>query len=124
MNSSRPTTSVDQLTVPSTELSHRWSARFRVPRQQMAHFRESPALTAGMITFASLSVDWASALGRYLGARIGPGLEVPRRPLRNPRRVFPENSDAENQHILRALWNNLGRSAADFMRTLSSVEWR
>lgn len=90
----------------------------------MAHFGEPPALTAGMITCASLSGERSSALGRYSGARIGPGLEVPRRPLRNPRGVFPENSDAENQHILRALWNNLGRPVADFMHTLSSVEWR
>jgi Kdo2-lipid IVA lauroyltransferase/acyltransferase len=53
-------------------------------------------------------------LGGYIGRLIGPRLGVSRRALGNLRRAMPENSDGENRRILCGMWDNLGRSVAEY----------
>jgi KDO2-lipid IV(A) lauroyltransferase len=61
-----------------------------------------------------LPVDAASNLGGFIGRHIGPRLPVSARARRNLRLVFPEKSAAEMDHILRGMWDNLGRVAAEY----------
>ncbi|HZB91563.1 MAG TPA: lauroyl acyltransferase [Stellaceae bacterium] len=69
---------------------------------------------AVMRMFACLPVDWASALGGYIGRMLGPKLGASRRALDNLRRAMPENTDGENRRIILGMWDNLGRSVAEY----------
>jgi KDO2-lipid IV(A) lauroyltransferase len=92
----------------------RWSERLREARSQAADLAEATALLAVMTMFACLPVDWASRLGGLIGRTAGPRLGLSRRALRNLRKAMPENSEAENRRILRAMWDNLCRTMAEF----------
>ncbi len=64
--------------------------------------------------FGALPIDAASNLGGWLGRSFGPHLWVSRRAYRNLRRVFPDMPKVEQARIVRAMWDNLGRVAAEF----------
>lgn len=64
--------------------------------------------------FGALPLDVASALGGWLGRRIGPWLSAHRIAERNLRHALPELGDAEVKRILGAMWDNLGRVAGEF----------
>jgi len=64
--------------------------------------------------FGLLPVDWASALGGWLGRTIGPRLGISRRAIKNLRCALPGNSDDEYRRIVHGMWDNLGRSVAEF----------
>jgi len=61
-----------------------------------------------------LPLDAASALGGALVRRLGPRLGVSNRARRNLRAALPELSAAQTEAILRGMWNNLGRVAAEY----------
>jgi len=61
-----------------------------------------------------LSVDRASALGGFVTRRIGPRLAVHRVGQRNLAAAFPEKSHAEIERILAGVWDNLGRTGAEY----------
>ena len=67
-----------------------------------------------LAAFGALPVDRASAIGGWLGRTIGPRLGISRRAFKNLRRAMPANSDAENRRIVDGMWDNLGRSVAEF----------
>jgi KDO2-lipid IV(A) lauroyltransferase len=64
--------------------------------------------------FGLLPLDCASAVGGALARRIGPFLGVTRHARRNIRRAFPELSEAETADLIRGMWSNLGRVAAEY----------
>lgn len=64
--------------------------------------------------FKLLPLDMASAVGGRLGRTVGPFLPVTKRARRNLARVFPEKSKREIRAIVRGMWDNLGRVAAEF----------
>lgn len=92
----------------------RWISRYRQGRRRLVHLAEAVLLLGVMAGFASLPLDWASALGGSIGRGIGPWLGISRRALRNLTRAFPENGAFENRRILRGMWDNLGRSVAEY----------
>jgi KDO2-lipid IV(A) lauroyltransferase len=61
-----------------------------------------------------LPVDWASALGGWIGRTLGPRMGQNRKALRNLARAMPENSPEENRRIIRGMWDNLGRVVAEY----------
>jgi KDO2-lipid IV(A) lauroyltransferase len=61
-----------------------------------------------------LPLDAASALGGMLARRIGPRLGVSNRARRNLRAALPELSTTQIEKILRDMWDNLGRVAAEY----------
>src|SRR5262249_6587879 len=61
-----------------------------------------------------LPLDWASALGGFVTRTIGPHLPVSRIGRRNLAAAFPEKSPAEIERILRGVWDNLGRTGAEY----------
>ncbi|MGH6980837.1 MAG: lysophospholipid acyltransferase family protein, partial [Stellaceae bacterium] len=67
-----------------------------------------------MAVFRCLPIDLASGLGGWLGTAIGPRLGISRRALKNLGLALPQNSDAQNRKILRGMWDNLGRSMAEY----------
>src|ERR1700730_16714490 len=69
-------------------------------------------------------LDAASAVGGMLARRIGPRLGVSNRARRNLRAALPELSAAQIAAILRGMWDNLGRVAAEYphLRTIRVVD--
>lgn len=61
-----------------------------------------------------LPINMASGLGGWLGRILGPHLSVSSRAVRNLTDAFPEKSKAEIAAIVRAMWDNLGRVAAEY----------
>jgi KDO2-lipid IV(A) lauroyltransferase len=61
-----------------------------------------------------LPLDLASAVGGAIARLIGPRLAVTRRALRNLDLVLPHLSDAERRGVIREMWDNLGRVAAEY----------
>jgi KDO2-lipid IV(A) lauroyltransferase len=61
-----------------------------------------------------LPIDAASGVGGFLGRTLGPKLPRTRQADRNLRLAFPEKSDPERADIIRGMWENLGRVAAEY----------
>jgi KDO2-lipid IV(A) lauroyltransferase len=64
--------------------------------------------------FGLMPVDLASALGEWIGRTIGYRLSITRRARHNLARAYPEMGSAEREDLLRRMWGNLGRTAAEF----------
>lgn len=64
--------------------------------------------------FRILPIDMASALGGWLSRSIGPHLGITERAVKNLRAAFPEKSEADIAAIVRGMWDNLGRVAAEY----------
>jgi KDO2-lipid IV(A) lauroyltransferase len=64
--------------------------------------------------FGLLPLDRASALGGALARAIGPRLGLSKRARLNLRRALPELDAAETEAIIRGMWDNLGRVAAEY----------
>jgi KDO2-lipid IV(A) lauroyltransferase len=62
----------------------------------------------------ALPVDWASALGGWIGRTIVSRMAMTRKAARNLARAFPANSAAENRRILLGMCDNLGRVVAEY----------
>ncbi len=83
-------------------------------RRSVAHAAEVTGLLAVMALFACIPVDWASELGGMIGRVIGPRLRITRRAMKNLERIMPSNSERENWAVVRDMWDNLGRSMAEY----------
>lgn len=75
---------------------------------------ELMAVGGALGVFACLPVDLASALGGFLARLIGPRVGASRRVLRSLERAMPEHDTATNRRILSEMWDNLGRSVAEY----------
>jgi KDO2-lipid IV(A) lauroyltransferase len=64
--------------------------------------------------FRVLPLDAASALGGAVARWIGPLVGISKRARRNLRAALPELSAAEIATIVRGMWDNLGRVAAEY----------
>jgi len=64
--------------------------------------------------FRLLPVAWASAVGGFLARNIGPRLGISRRARQHLRRALPDLDDAAVERIVRGMWDNLGRVAAEY----------
>jgi Kdo2-lipid IVA lauroyltransferase/acyltransferase len=71
---------------------------------------------AGLVlaAFRLLPIDAASAVGGALARWLGPLFGVSKRARRNLHAAFPELPDAEIETIVRGMWDNLGRVAAEY----------
>jgi KDO2-lipid IV(A) lauroyltransferase len=64
--------------------------------------------------FWVLGLERASALGGWIGRSIGPKLSVSRRAHRNLKLAMPELTRAEREAIVYKMWDNLGRTFAEY----------
>ena len=62
----------------------------------------------------ALPLDAASALGGWLARHIGPRLGISARARRNLAAALPELAAGELERVLRRMWDNLGRVAAEY----------
>lgn len=78
------------------------------------HPIQAAAAIVTYTVFRVLPIDLASALGGWLASTFGPFLPVSKRAVRNLANAYPEKSPAEIKAIVRAMWDNLGRVAAEY----------
>jgi KDO2-lipid IV(A) lauroyltransferase len=64
--------------------------------------------------FGLLPPAAASGVGGFLGRLVGPRLAASRKAYKNLALVFPDKSRAEQQAIVREMWENLGRVMAEY----------
>ena len=79
-----------------------------------SHRIEAWAAAAAFAAFGALPIDLASAIGGALGRLIGPFLGISKQARRNLRLALPELSEADIDRIVAAMWDNLGRVAAEY----------
>ncbi|AWK86520.1 lauroyl acyltransferase [Azospirillum thermophilum] len=82
--------------------------------RHIAHPVEAALVGAACRLFAALPLDRASALGGRIGRTLGPWLPGTRTARRNLTRAFPEKSREEIDRIIRGMWDNLGRTIAEY----------
>lgn len=75
---------------------------------------EAAAAALFFAAMRALPLDLASAFGGGLARRLGPLLGVSRRAGDNLAAALPELSAAERKAVLRGMWDNLGRVAAEY----------
>lgn len=83
-------------------------------QRRLRHLGEATAFFAFVAFFRALGLDAASAVGGFLGRTIFYHTPLTRRARENLKHAFPEKSDAERERIVRDMWDNLGRVAAEY----------
>lgn len=61
-----------------------------------------------------IPLDAASDIGGWLGRTLGPRLPFTKRAEKNLQIAFPDMAEEEKQRIIVAMWDNLGRTFAEF----------
>ena len=82
--------------------------------RQTGYLLQAAALAIFLGICWILPVDWASALGGWIGRSVGPHLGQSRKAGRNLARALPRNSPTQNQKIIAGMWDNLGRVIAEY----------
>jgi len=82
--------------------------------QKLRYGAEAALFLAFMGLFRIMGVDAASALGGFIGRNIFAHTRVTARARENLECAFPEKPKAEINTILRAMWDNLGRTVAEY----------
>ncbi len=77
------------------------------------YWLEGVAAKLGFALFGALPLDLASALGGGLMRRLGPHFGVSNAARRNLARAFPDFTTDQVEHTIRAMWDNIGRTAAE-----------
>ncbi len=74
---------------------------------------EAAGLKLLFIAFRTMPLDTASWFGGCIGRAIGPFMSAHKTAEKNIQAVFPDMSATERHEILRNMWDNLGRVAAE-----------
>src|SRR5580704_14631572 len=82
--------------------------------QRLRYGAEAALLLAFMGFFRLIGVDAASGLGGFIGREVFARTGVTNRARENLTRAFPEKSPAEIENIIRTMWDNLGRTVAEY----------
>jgi KDO2-lipid IV(A) lauroyltransferase len=83
-------------------------------RRWIVHPLEALGFGLALGLLRLLPVDWASALGGAVARALGPRLPVSEQARRNLRRALPALDNAGIERTVRAVWDNLGRVAAEY----------
>ncbi len=83
-------------------------------RRELPPRLEAVAIWLVFHLFRLMPLDLASAVGGWIGRSIGYRLPLTRQARHNLQRVFPDMPAERREAILRAMWDNLGRTAAEF----------
>lgn len=80
------------------------------------HLMEATALVLLFCALRLLPLDTASRFGGWLARNIGPMLKAHKTAVKNLIMAFPGLPEEEYRRILRGMWDNLGRVAAELPR--------
>jgi KDO2-lipid IV(A) lauroyltransferase len=82
--------------------------------QKLRYGAEAALFLAFMGFFRLIGVDAASAVGGFIGREIFARTGVTKRARDNLIAAFPEKSEGEREAIIRTMWDNLGRTVAEY----------
>src|SRR5689334_11338778 len=82
--------------------------------QKLRYGAEAALFLAFMGFFRLIGVDAASAVGGFIGREIFARTRVTKRARDNLALAFPKKSAAEHDAIIRTMWDNLGRTVAEY----------
>jgi KDO2-lipid IV(A) lauroyltransferase len=82
--------------------------------RKLRYGAEAALFLGFMGLFRIMGLDLASAAGGFIGRRIFARTGVTQRAKDNLKAAFPEKSEAEIAAILAAMWDNLGRTVAEY----------
>lgn len=86
-----------------------------MPRLKHLRYLLEAAFVGGVFALSNaLPLERASALGGWLGRKLGMHLGATKVAKRNLDLAFPDMSEEEKARILLGMWDNIGRSAAEF----------
>ena len=95
----------------------RWARRQRPLNKllrRLRHAAEGLAHLLAMGLFWLLPVDWASGFAGWGARTLARSLGVNRRAMQHLAIAFPEMSEAQHREILIGMWDNLGRTVAEY----------
>jgi KDO2-lipid IV(A) lauroyltransferase len=81
--------------------------------KKLRYLAEAAFLGVLLTIFRVLPLDAASGLGGFIMRRIGPHMGASRKARRNLERALPELDATAREQIIRGMWDNLGRTAAE-----------
>ncbi|MGB6087761.1 MAG: lipid A biosynthesis lauroyl acyltransferase, partial [Parvibaculum sp.] len=90
--------------------------------KKWVHLAEYAGLRLALGIFGALGVDRASAVGGWLGRQIGPRMGVTNRARSNLALAMPELSPEEIERIVIGMWDNLGRTIAEYAHLQRLIE--
>lgn len=82
--------------------------------KRLKYLLEACAIYVAFGIFRILPLKPASNLGGWLARTLGPKVRVNRVAYRNLKLTMPEKSQSEHQEIIANMWDNLGRTIAEF----------
>ncbi len=82
---------------------------------RLKHLGEYAALKGFEVIFRTLPLNAASTLGGAILGFIGPRLPQHKRANRQLRAIFPDWVEEKYKAVLKGMWNNLGRTIAEFL---------
>jgi len=97
-----------------TTAAHRHAAPDAAAAPPLAYRLQASGAVLLAAGFGALPLDTASALGGKLARRGGPVLGISKRARLNLAAAMPELSAADCEQIVRGMWDNLGRVAAEY----------
>jgi KDO2-lipid IV(A) lauroyltransferase len=80
----------------------------------IVYFIQAIVLYIVMTVFRILPLDAASALGSFMGRMIGPVMGVSKRACKHLEMCFPGMPLAQKKTIISGMWDNLGRTIAEY----------
>ena len=83
-------------------------------RKRVAYALEALALLIAFTIFRLLPLSAASFVGGWIARRIGPFLRWHRVATANLAMALPEYDSHQREHMLRDMWDNLGRTLAEY----------
>ncbi len=103
-------------TIPAARTGHALKKIYAAPTLVMrAVYAVEYALFWSVMTlFRALGLKRASDLGGWLARKLGPMIPVTRRARRAMALAFPAMSEAERERHIVAMWDNLGRTFAEY----------
>ena len=78
-------------------------------KRVVQHPIEALFLVVIYLILVAIPLDWATAIGGWIGRKLGAILPMTRRARHNLALAFPELSPAEREAYLKPMWDNVGR---------------
>jgi KDO2-lipid IV(A) lauroyltransferase len=82
--------------------------------RRVLYVAEAGVFLAVMGLFKLIGLEAASALGGFVARTIGPIIPISNRARENMARALPEVTAPERERIIRAMWDNLGRTFGEY----------
>lgn len=86
----------------------------KLRKWQLSYRLQAYAARFGMALLRALPLDTASAVGGWLARKLGPLSGAHKTAVENLRRAMPEKTEAERQKIVTGMWDNIGRTTAEY----------